>query len=737
MTQIAKSTCRSCAAYCPVDVTIDGGRAVKVEGNHEAPLYKGFICPKGRALTAMHNNPDRLKNHLKRQSNGSYEPISSEQLVREVSGKIAKMLDKHGPKSVAAFLGSPGLEHQALGAIIIRFMDAIGSPYLFSNGTIDQPGLMMAPALHGSWAGGRMHPATLDVFMIIGGNPVISKQYFPQHPGNQLKNLTTGGMKLIVIDPRRTETARRATVHLQGIPGEDPTILAGLIHLIIAMDAVDQDFVDMNTQGFDALKTAVENFTPGYVAERAGINEEDLTEAARIIATSPRGDFGSGTGPSMATKGTLMAYLMYCLQTLRGFWAKQGDVAVMPRVLFPAQEFKAQPIEPYPAWGFGEKMRVRDLQQTAAGMPTGALPEEILTPGDGQIRALFLHGGAMIAWPQQDLVKHALETLELLVVHDVEFSATSRMAHYVIATKMPFEVPVMSQNNELLSLFHPGYGWVEPYGAYQPALLEPPAGSDLMEPWQIYYRLAQTLSLKLKYPSISDLLGIAAKEAEFKSEAPTMDMENEPSTDELYEMMCTGSAVPLSKVKEYPNGHLFDEAKKIVQSRAPDCTARLELANETMLNELAELRAQPITEPKKRNPEYPFLLIPRRIQNSTNVVNSTDRSVLKKSYNPAYMNPDDLARLGLSTGDKVEIRSRHGAIIGFVEAEADLRSGVLSMTHGFGKNPGDDYDPKRDGANVNRLTSWTDDYDPYHGMPRMGAIPVAVTATSDLETRGR
>lgn len=729
MSHIEKSPCRSCAAYCPVDVVVDGGAVVKVEGNHDAPLYQGFICPKGRALTAMHNNPERLKTHLKRQPDGSFAPISSAQLVAEVSDKIAAVIAENGPSAVAAYLGGPGLEHQALGPLMTRFMSAIGSANLFNNATIDQPGLMIAPALHGTWAGGRMHPDSLDVFMIFGGNPVISKQYFAQHPGNQLKKLTTGCMKLIVIDPRRTETARRAAVHLQCIPGEDPTIIAGLIHLIIEMGAVDQAFVERNAQGLEQLTQAVRNFTPSYVAERAGIDEAKLREAAHIIATAKRGDFGSGTGPSMATRGTLMAYLMYCLQTLRGFWAQEGDVVVMPRVLFPQQLFKAQPNAPYPGWGFGVKMRVRDLQQTAAGMPTGALPEEILTPGKGQIKALFLHSGAMVTWPQEALVKEAFEALDLLIVHDVELSVTARMAHYIIATKMPFEIPVMTQINELLSMFHPGYGWVEPYGAYQPALFDPPAEFDVLEAWQIYYRVAQRLGLQLEYPSFLDLLGLAARDAPADGEAAAtrlMDMEREPSTDELYEMMCEGSVVPLAKVKEYPNGHLFDEARQIVGPRDIDCTARLELANPAMLEELAETRAEVVSERRKTNADYPYLLIPRRIQNSTNAVNNADRSVLLKPYNPAYMNPEDLARLGLASGDRVEISSRHGSIIGFVEAEKDLRPGVLSMTHGFGGKAGDDYDPARDGANVNRLTSWTDDYDPYNGMPRMSAIPISV-----------
>src|SRR5690606_39439501 len=131
------------------------------------------------ALAATHNNPARLRGHLKRRPDGSFAPIPSEQLVAEVSERLADLVARRGPRAVAAYLGSPGLEHQALGPMMIRFMGAIGSPNLFNNGTIDQPGLMMAPALHGGWAGGRMHPDTLDVFVLFGGNPVISKQYFP------------------------------------------------------------------------------------------------------------------------------------------------------------------------------------------------------------------------------------------------------------------------------------------------------------------------------------------------------------------------------------------------------------------------------------------------------------------------------------------------------------------------------------------------------------------------------
>jgi anaerobic selenocysteine-containing dehydrogenase len=687
----------------------------KVDGNRAAPLYEGFICPKGRALPAMHNDPNRLTRCLKRQPDGSFKPISSAQVVDEISDKVAELIAKHGPRAIAGFTGGPSVEQPASAPLMMSFLRAIGSPMLFSAATFDQPGLNIANALHGTWAGGRMRPESWEVFLLIGGNPIISKQYFGQNPGNQLKAFLRTGAKLIVIDPRRTETARKAHVHLQSIPGEDPTILAGLIHLLIANGWVNQDFVARNAQGLEELARAVSGFTPEYVARRAGVEVEDLQEAASIIGHSKTGDFGSGTGPSMATRGTLTAYLMLCLQALRGFWAPEGQQAAQPRVLLPRVKFKAQPRAPYPAWGFGHKLRVRGLQQSVAGLPSGGLAEEILTPGEGQIRALFLHGGAMLSWPQQELTARALRALDLLVIHDIEMSPTARMAHYIIATKTGFEIPAISLVGEISSMLHPGYGWAEPYAAYHPALIDPPPGADVLEAWQIYYRMARKLGLRLQ----------------FGSGKPPLDMEHEPTTDDLYEYLCKGSAVALSEIKKYPNGHIFDEAQEMVGRRDPDCTARLELANATMLSELATVRTEDIAVRRQTNHDFPFLLIPRRIQNVTNAAYRPP-GVLRNPYNPLFMNPQDLERVGVRNEDLVEIRSRNGRVAAVVQADRSMRPGVVALTHGFGRNPGEGFDPRKDGANVNQLTRVDDDYDPYTGIPRMGALPVAVSPLREL-----
>ena len=168
---------------------------------------------------------------MKRQPDGSFEPIDTDTAIAEIAGRLKEIIDRNGPRSVAGFLGKPGVEQVATAPVMMSLLRAIGSPMFFSMATLDQPNTKIAEALHGAWDGGRMRPETLDVMLIVGGNPVISKQYFGQNPGMRLKELVRRGTKLIVIDPRRSETARRADVHLQPIPGQDAAIAAGLVHL--------------------------------------------------------------------------------------------------------------------------------------------------------------------------------------------------------------------------------------------------------------------------------------------------------------------------------------------------------------------------------------------------------------------------------------------------------------------------------------------------------------------------
>ncbi|HWS47740.1 MAG TPA: molybdopterin-dependent oxidoreductase, partial [Acidimicrobiia bacterium] len=713
-----------CTAMCPIVVTIEDGRAVAVHGDRDAPLFEGYTCPKGRALPEMHANPNRLLHSLRRRRDGSHEQISSDDVVDEIADRLRDVVYRHGPNAVAIYIGTASASYPAMGSIAAALLTALGSKMIFSAASIDQPGTRIADALHGLWLGGRTPFDEVDAFLFAGTNPVISKQFLAENPAKRLARAVERGTKVIVIDPRRTETARWAHVHLQARPGQDSVVMAGLLHVILREALVDHDFVRQHVDGIESLRAAVAPFTPEFVAQRADISIDDLVEAARTLGTARRGGAGGGTGISMTSCTSVVSYLLLCLMSVRGWWARAGDRIERPNVLMPPNYAKAQARGPYRPVGFGHKMRVRGLEQTNGGLPTAALADEILLPGEGQIRALFNVGGSpMMAWPDQRRTREALESLELLVTTDVEYSPTARMADYVVATKMTLETPSMTQVTEVIKYFHPGYGFRDPYAQYTPALIDPPAGSDLIEDWQLYYRVAQRLGLSL---NVVNVFGRIGAHLEAPIQVVPLDMEHEPTTDDLYEIMCRGSHVPLDEVKRYPHGHVFE---KLLDQRVgpsdPDCEDRLDVGNADMLAELGEIRERAHT--PHGDDGRPFLFVPRR---ENRVINSTGRSLpglmRGRRYNPAFMHPDDLARLGIAAGDVVEIRSEYDAITSVAEADADLRPGVVSMSHNFGGNPGENEDPHIDGANTNRLLRTDAEYDRYTGIPRMGALPVAV-----------
>jgi anaerobic selenocysteine-containing dehydrogenase len=710
---------------CPIVVTIEDGRAVEVHGDRDAPLFEGYTCPKGRALPEMHTSPNRLLHSLRRRADGSHEPIASAEAIDEIAVRLRDIVDRYGPNAVAIYIGTSSAAYPAMGSIAAALVTALGSKMIFSAASIDQPGTRIADAMHGLWLGGRTPFDEVDAFLFAGTNPVISKQFLAENPAKRLARAVARGTKIVVIDPRRTETARWAHVHLQPRPGQDPLVVAGLLHLILRDGLVDDDFVGAHVDGVASLRAAVAPFTPEFVAQQADISVHDLVEAAETLGTARRGGAGGGTGISMTSCTSVTSYLLLCLMSVRGWWARAGDRIERPNVLMPPNHAKAQARRPYRAIGFGHKMRVPGLEQTNGGLPTAALADEILLEGDGQIRALLNVGGSpMMAWPDQRKTHEALESLELFVTTDVEYSPTARMADYVVATKMTFETPSMTQVTEVIKYFHPGYGFRAPYAQYTPALVESPANSDLIEDWQLYYRVAQRLGLAL---NIVNVFGRMGAHLEAPIQVTPLDMEHEPTTDDLYEIMCCGSHVSLDEVKRHPHGHVFEELlEQRVSPSDPDCEDRLDVGNGDMLRELGEILERAYT--TVADPDRPFLFVPRR---ENRVINTTGRTLpglmRGRHYNPAFMHPDDLARLDIEPGDLVEIRSAYDAITGVAEGDADLRPGVVSMSHNFGGNPGDEEDPRKDGANTNRLVRTEIEYDRYTGIPRMGALPVAVT----------
>lgn len=719
--QTVPSICRNCLAYCPILVTVEDGRAVKVTGDPAAPLFNGYSCPKGRALPAQHSDPHRVLRCLKRQPDGSFAPLPADEAIGAIAAKLQDIIARHGPGAVAAYSGTVGVPHP-LGMPMLRALfRALGSNLVFSAQSIDKPGANTSLAFHGNWQAGAQAFEDSDTWMIVGANPVIARSNgVPvQNPAQRLKDAQARGMKLIVIDPRRTETARRAHVHLQLIPGEDPTLLAGLIHIIIAEGLHDAAFVADNATGFEELKAAVASYTPEYVAQRAGVAVADLLEAARTFGRAKRGSVVCSTGPSFSTHSNLAFYLALCLNTLCGRWARAGDRATHSHVLLLPNVPRAQPWAPFPVFG-KTRFRTRNFRENASGLPATAIADEILTEGEGQIRALICHGSnPLLAWPDQARAAAAMDKLELLVVHDIVMTPTAEKAHYVIPSPMIFEVPGSTQKVEWLKYIGVSRGYEIPWAQYTPQIVPHPPASDLVEDTALFFRIAQKLGLQLDWTSTFGL----GPHVERPPLTVKLDMARVPTVDELIELTCEGSVVPLDEVKKHPHGQVFEQANVRVLPRDPACTAMLDLAAPMMIDELREVRASAPLAPAG----FPYRLASRRINNFMNSVGQTiDVLHGGQLHTPGYMHPDDMAAQGIGAGEVVRVVSPTGAIEVRMDPDPTLRPGVLSVIHGFGIRLADGrFDPRFVAGSVTRLVG-LDEADPITGIPRMSAIPVRV-----------
>ncbi|MBB3047580.1 anaerobic selenocysteine-containing dehydrogenase [Litorivivens lipolytica] len=726
MTETHSAICRICPAYCQIIAHVEDGKLTKVTGDKDDPYFQGYTCPKGRALPEQHNNPNRLLHCKVRNTDGGFDTIASETAMDEVASKLQAIIEQHGPRAVAVYGGTGQVSSPVAPSVAVSFLMGIGSPMHFTSSTIDQPGKHIAMAAHGLWNAGEVSFDSADSWIVVGANPVISKASGApgNNPAKRLKDAQQRGMALIVIDPRQTETAKRAHIHLQAKPGEDPAVLAGLLHVIINEELHDKAFVAEDVEGFAALKEHVQPYNPDYVAERADISAEQLIEAARVYAAAvgKQGRGGAvtlGTGPNMSLHGSLSEYLGYCLMSVCGYWPREGDTVTKPNVLTPAYVAKAQARPPYKGWDYPEKMRVRNLSKTASGMPTAALADEMLLEGEGQVRALIcLAGNPMMAWPDQAKTYKALQNLDLLVVLDHHMTATAELAHYVIPPKLSLETPATTQLCESNKHYGYGLGFDQPYASYAPAIVEPPEGSDVVEEWAFFYGLAQRMGLTLFVASQSGWDKFQESDPAFG----LLDMENKPTTDDLHEILTSNARVPLAEVKKHRGGKIYD-VQETVQPKDPGFEGKLCVGNDMMMAELDEV----YRETESAEQDYPFKLICRRLNT---VINSGGREIVKgstKNYNPAFMHPADMEALGLQDGDEINISSPHNRIRGIVEADGSLRRGLVSMPHAFGGNPGTDDDKVREvGSNTGRLVSVEKRYDPLTGIPQMSNIPVRV-----------
>lgn len=711
------SICRLCLSYCPIEVEVQGGKAVSVRGDPTGTPWNGFLCPKGRALPEQHAAADRLLHPLQRSPAGSFEPAASADVIAAVADRLRGIIDTHGPQSVALYIGTGVVSNPTMQWPVAAFMSALGSPMVFSAATIDKPGANVAQALHGLWQAGGYRMEDCDAWLIVGGNPVIARSNGapPNNPGLRLKEAAARGMALIVIDPRETETARRARHHLRVRPGQDAVLLAGMLRVILAKGLEDRDFPADHAQGLDALRDAVSPFDPGLVEARTGVPWTQIVAAARDFAGARRAGVVCSTGPSFAPHGTLSFYLALCLNTVCGHWPRQGEPAPFPNLLLPAFTPRAQAWAPYPAVG-AFRLSATGLPQNASGLPTAGLPDQMLTDGPDRIRALLCVGGnPVLSWPDQAHTERALSALDLLVVSDFRVTATAELADFVIPPPLTLEIPGNTQMIESLKYIGVTRGMSVPWAQATPAVVAPPDGSDLLDEGSLLFLLARRMGLELTLNFASGL----GPHVEVPLRSVALDMSGPPpSLEAIYDLACAGSRVPLDQVRQQLRGALHDLSHVTVEAPLPDAADRMELAATMMLSELASV----LTEPPPERPSE-MLLTCRRVNNYMNSVGQ-DLAALGQPLNPLAMHPDDIAGIGLAGAEQVRVVGRHGTVVCALVADPSLLPGTASISHGFG---GRIASADGAGASVAQLVG-RDERDPVTGIPRMTAIPVRVEA---------
>jgi anaerobic selenocysteine-containing dehydrogenase len=706
-----KSFCRFCHANCAIEVDIEAGRACAVRGDTSDPLFGGYTCMKGRELPAQTYHPQRLLHSLRRDAAGKFAPIGSEQALDEIAARLADIRARRGPRAIATYCGTYAFMNSAALAVAAGFHQGLGSPSFYTSVTIDQPAKVYTWSRVGAWLGGPQAFSQSHVTMMIGNNPLTSHYAWqgsvpPFSPSRRLRDAKARGMKLICVDPRRTMVAQLADIHLQVRPGEDATLLAAMLRVILDEGLHDRDFCARHVDGLAMLHAALADFTPAYAARRADVPLVDLLNAARLFARGPRGVATTGTGAEMSPNGTLTEHLVIALNTVCGRFCREGEVAPFPRVLSAASARKAQVLPPKPLWGEGfAPARVRKLTQLGAEMPAAAAADEILTEGEGQVRALLCIGGnPLVAWPNQQKVERALRSLELLVCVDIKLAQTAQLAHYVIAPKVSLERDDIATAPEVF--------YEEPYARYAEALLEPPG--DVIDEWEFFWGLARRLDIAIA------------------TAGGPLPLERKPSKFEVLEKITHGCRVPLARVRAETRagGRIFPEAALIVQPADAGADGRLQLSPAGVAGDLARLRAQALDEQGRAfDPKWPatHLLICRRTRQFFNSTGQDlQRLRAKGGTNHAHMHPQDLAGLGAREDDLLEISTPHARIVGVAKAAADLKPGVISMAHAFGARGDDAAAVRAYGASTNRLVNDELDYDPITGACRQSAIAVRV-----------
>ena len=429
MTTTALRTCPLCEATCGLVLELDDDRITRVTGDPEHPLSRGYICPKGAALGQLDDDPDRLTRPRIRQGD-DWREVDWDEAFTFIDERLAEVDERHGRSSVGLYLGNPNV-HTLAGQLYGRVFRQALRPGVFTTAsTVDQmPKHRSCAELFGDPLAVPVPDIDrTDLLVVVGGNPLMSNGSMwtvPDVP-QRLKDLRGRGGRLVVVDPRRSRTAARADQHLAIRPGTDALLLAGLAHTLLDEDLADLGDLAPHVVGLDQVRDALAPFSPEAVAGACGLDASAIRTLARDLAAADHAVVYGRIGTTTTPHGTLASWLVDVCNLLTGNLDRPGG-AMFAR---PWHEDRSG----RPPQGFGRfHSRVSGHPEILGEFPAAALAEEIDTPGDGQLHAMFcVAGNPVLSTPDGARLDAALGTLDLLVCVDPYVTATSRRAHVIL-----------------------------------------------------------------------------------------------------------------------------------------------------------------------------------------------------------------------------------------------------------------------------------------------------------------
>lgn len=702
----AATYCRICPAVCGLLVTSSAdGTVTAVHGDAENPLSGGYTCVKGRNIVEFHRHPQRYVHSQRRGVDGLLHQVPLSDAVAQIGQRLNAIRTDHGPDAIGMFLGTQAAFATLTLPTARAWLRALGSHKLFSTLTIDQSAKWLRRQRLGDWAAGRQRFDEADVWMVIGSNPLVSMQGGDytgvpvQNVARTLADERRRGLSLIVIDPRRSETAAKADLHLQLIPGTDAVLIAGILHVILAENREDHDFCDRYVAGIDTLRRSVAPLTPAIASTLTGVDEHQIIAAARLFASGPKGMAMSGTGPDMGPDANVAEHLIGVLNVVCGRFPRAGDRIARDAILMPAGRPKAGVIAPYREWTTGFHSRIGGYGTLYGELPSAILPAEIVEPGPDQIRALIVVGGnPAAALPDPQATVAALRSLDLLVTIEPFPTETAQLADYVIAPTMALE-----------RADHTGYfdgALNAPFAQYTPPVVDRPG--EVVEDWEFFADLAAEMGMTIKLAGRT-----------FTPDAPR------PRATDYLAWTAERGRVSLEEVMAHPHGRRFDHLAPIVADPDPGDGAKFDV----MPDDVDEALRTAIT--RLQRPHHrPFRLVVRRARQTMNTLGRQLPTMRADPPNPCFVHPSDLLEIGAEPGQLIRVESDHGAVTAVCESDATLRRGSIAITHGHGGPPDEanDSDPRKHGTNVERLLSLTQGAQHITAMPQMTAVPVSVSA---------